>query len=86
MPKRVLIVEDEPVLRRQLVRHFQGLGAAVDSTAEPEEGAALIADGLAGGRHRDMVDHLRIREAGGTALDHLYVVTPADARRRLGLH
>ncbi len=41
--KRVLIVEDEPVLRRQLVRHFQGLGVAVDAAGEPEEGAALIA-------------------------------------------
>jgi DNA-binding response OmpR family regulator len=41
--KRILIVEDEPVLRRQLVRHFQGLGVAVDSAGEPEEGAALIA-------------------------------------------
>jgi DNA-binding response OmpR family regulator len=41
--KRVLIVEDEPVLRRQLVRHFETLGAAVDSAAEPEEGGALIA-------------------------------------------
>ena len=43
MAKRVLIVEDEPVLRRQLVRHFQGLGVAVDAAGEPEEGAALIA-------------------------------------------
>jgi DNA-binding response OmpR family regulator len=41
--KRILIVEDEPVLRRQLVRHFQGLGMAVDAAGEPEEGAALIA-------------------------------------------
>jgi DNA-binding response OmpR family regulator len=41
--KRVLIVEDEPVLRRQLVRHFQALGVSVDAAGEPEEGAALIA-------------------------------------------
>lgn len=27
MPKKVLIVEDEPVPRKQLVKHFQSLGA-----------------------------------------------------------
>jgi predicted butyrate kinase (DUF1464 family) len=36
-------------------------------------GAALIADGLAGGRFRPLVDALRLREAAGTVLDHLYL-------------
>lgn len=49
------------------------------------QGTALIADGLAGGRHRELVDTLAIREARGSVLDHLYVVTRAQARRRLGL-
>jgi len=49
------------------------------------QGAALIADGLAGGEQQALVAHLRIREAAGTVLDHLYVVSPAVARRRLGL-
>ena len=49
------------------------------------QGAALVADGLAGGTRRDLVDRLRIREATGTVLDHLHVITPAAARRRLGL-
>ncbi|WP_152051676.1 DUF1464 family protein [Tautonia marina] len=35
------------------------------------QGAALLADGLAGGRHADLVDSLRLREASGTALDGL---------------
>jgi predicted butyrate kinase (DUF1464 family) len=49
------------------------------------QGAALLADGLAGGARRDLVESLRIREATWTVLDHLYVISPADARRRLGL-
>lgn len=49
------------------------------------QGAALLADGLAGGRHARLVDALRLRHACGTALDHLFVVSQADARRRLGL-
>jgi hypothetical protein len=32
-----------------------------------------------------LVDRLGIREAAGTALDHLYVITPAAARARLGI-
>src|SRR5438128_362639 len=49
------------------------------------QGAALVADGLAGGRHRALVEAMAIRAARGTALDHLYVVPREAARRRLGL-
>src|ERR671914_728169 len=34
-------------------------------------GAAMLADGLAGGRYAPLVEGLRLREASGTALDHL---------------
>jgi predicted butyrate kinase (DUF1464 family) len=36
-------------------------------------GAALLADGLAGGRNAGLVDILRLRESSGSALDHLRV-------------
>jgi predicted butyrate kinase (DUF1464 family) len=49
------------------------------------QGAALIADGLAGGINAPLVDVLGLRRASGTILDHLYVVSPGEARRRLGL-
>jgi predicted butyrate kinase (DUF1464 family) len=49
------------------------------------QGAALLADGLAGGRSAPIVEALRIRDARGTVLDHLQVITPAAARRRLGI-
>jgi predicted butyrate kinase (DUF1464 family) len=49
------------------------------------QGAALIADGLAGGRSSALVETLGIREAAGTVLDHLYVIAPAAARARLGI-
>lgn len=49
------------------------------------QGAALIADGLAGGRHADIVAALRLGEARGTALDYLTVISPAIARERLGI-
>ena len=52
---------------------------------EAAQGAALIADGLAGGRNAPLVRTLGIREARGTVLDHLHVISPAAARQRLGI-
>jgi predicted butyrate kinase (DUF1464 family) len=40
---------------------------------EAAQGAALIADGLAGGQHEKLIDTMQLRSAGGTVLDHLYV-------------
>jgi predicted butyrate kinase (DUF1464 family) len=67
--------------RELTVAPLRGIGAVKHAA----QGAALIADGLAGGRHRDLVETMRIRHASGTVLDHLFVVSPAAARRRLGL-
>lgn len=52
---------------------------------EGAQGAAILADGLMDGMHRVLVETLGLREAQGSVLDHLYVVSPAAARRRLGL-
>ena len=64
------------------VRELSGFATV---TKQGAQGAALIADGLAGGRWAELVDTMRLREASGTALDHLSVITPARARERLGL-
>ena len=50
------------------VRRAAGLGLRAKAAAQ---GAALMADGLAGGRYRPLVERLRLREASGTTLDHL---------------
>src|SRR5205814_190274 len=49
---------------------------------EAAQGAALIADGLAGGANRALVERRAIREAPGSVLDPLYGV-PRDHPRRL---
>ena len=61
------------------------LSGAARTAKQGAEGAALMADGLAGGANYRVVDRLRIREARGTVLDHLLFVTPEAARRRLGI-
>jgi predicted butyrate kinase (DUF1464 family) len=74
-------------LRRALanvaaVRQLEGFALVAKQGAQ---GAALLADGLAGGRHEALVKRLRIGEAHGTVLDHLHLISVATARRRLAL-
>jgi predicted butyrate kinase (DUF1464 family) len=64
------------------VRLLAGFAARAKQGAQ---GAALLADGLAGGANRALVERLRIREAGGSVLDNLLFVSPMEARRRLGI-
>ncbi|MDP9265551.1 MAG: DUF1464 family protein [Chloroflexota bacterium] len=64
------------------VRRLQGYATVAKEAAQ---GAALIADGLAGGRHAVLTDVMGIRDASGTALDYLRIITPEIALRRLGL-
>jgi predicted butyrate kinase (DUF1464 family) len=52
------------------VRMAAGLGAHTKAAAQ---GAAVLADGLAGGRYAALVDRLGVRDASGSALDHLRV-------------
>ena|SRR5947207_1680742 len=83
-----------PGLQRELARRLAHsvIDPAVDALAgfakaasQAAQGAALIADGLAGGRLGKLVEVMGVRDAGGTALDHLHVITPAQARQRLGI-
>jgi predicted butyrate kinase (DUF1464 family) len=64
------------------VRPLDGFTPRVKEAAQ---GAALIADGLAGGAHRRVVDALRLRESRGTVLDHLYLAGADEVRRDFGL-
>jgi predicted butyrate kinase (DUF1464 family) len=47
-----------------------GLGTKASTAAQ---GAALIADGLAGGAFAPLAQRLRINQAAGCALDHLHL-------------
>ncbi len=85
---RVAGVRDELVRRLAAViadapvHVLTGFAATAKQSAQ---GAALIADGLAGGASAALVDALGIRDARGTVLDHLHVISPAAARARLGI-
>jgi predicted butyrate kinase (DUF1464 family) len=81
----------EPEIRQRLTADLADLGTVRVLTGfalrakQGAQGAALLADGLTGGRHAELVSRLRIREAKGTVLDHLVFIPPEAARQRLGL-
>ena len=52
---------------------------------EAAQGAAILADGLAGGRYRDLVARLRLREAAGSALDYLAIPGVEGVKAAYGL-
>ena len=78
-----------PAIRDQLGARLRSLApvVALEGFAQiakhAAQGAALIADGLAGGSRAAVVDRLGLRDAAGTALDSLYVISPERARRQL---
>jgi len=84
---RIASVRDELTRRLGAVAApaVQVLTGFASAALQAAQGAALIADGLAGGPSAPIVDALAIRQASGTVLDHLHVIAPAAARARLGL-
>ena len=60
------------------VRRVEGFARVAKEAAQ---GAALIAEGLAGGKHKPLVEVMELSETSGTALDHLYV-EGAEALRK----
>lgn len=83
-----------PGVRDELVRRIGDIDGALaveiltgfaSSGMQAAQGTALVADGLAGGSHTELVDTLGIREAHGTVLDHLFVTSREQAERTLGI-
>ncbi|MEM3736839.1 MAG: DUF1464 family protein [Candidatus Bathyarchaeia archaeon] len=49
------------------------LGRRAKNVKEGAEGAAVLANGIAGGRYSRLVDVMRLRESRGTIFDHIYL-------------
>jgi len=64
------------------VREVQGFAKNVK---ESSQGAALIADGLAGGNHRKLVEVLDIHGASGSVLDHIHLVKIDEMKKKYSL-
>lgn len=49
---------------------------------EAAQGAALIADGMAGGQYAGLVETMRLKEASGTVLDYIHVSQAEELKRK----
>ena len=61
------------------VRVLEGFKA---TSKKPAQGAALVADGIAGGPRRDLVEHMKIKEASGSVVDYVILSKWKEALRR----
>ena len=61
------------------------VGRFAQVSKEAAQGAALIADGLAGGQFKELVEVTKIRKATGTVLDHIYLPEADTLKRKYGL-
>ena len=64
------------------VRVVDGFASTAKHAAQ---GAALLAEGLAGGISRTLIDTLGLRDASGSVLDHLHVLDRSTAAHTIGL-
>jgi predicted butyrate kinase (DUF1464 family) len=77
-PREVLVagrLASVPGLLDALAERLAGIAPVRPALAvkTASRGAAILADGLAGGRHAPLVERMRLREARGGVLDHLRV-------------
>ncbi len=76
-----------PIVREELTRRLSGMAPVrrvqgiCEVAKEAAQGAALIADGMLGGRYADLVATMRLKEAQGTVLDYLHVSVADDLKR-----
>lgn len=68
----------EALFRYGKVRTVEGLAQIAKESAQ---GAALIADGLAGGEYKALVETMKIRNASGTVFDNIYLPNFGEVRK-----
>ena len=80
--ERLRGILEERLSRYAPVRRIRGLAGARISK-EAAQGYAIVAEGLAGGYFRDLVEHMSIPQARGTVLDWFIHPRLSQARERL---
>ncbi|MHC1623853.1 MAG: DUF1464 family protein [Candidatus Methanospirareceae archaeon] len=69
-----------PEIKEELIKRLSnyvdvrplGFLEGAEKTKETAQGYAMVADGLAGGTFKQLIEWMRINEAHGTALDYIY--------------
>ncbi len=66
------------------VRNLEGFPNA-KNVKEGAQGAALIADGLAGGKYEELINTMKIKEARGTVLDYIKLGVIDELKKEYGI-
>ena len=60
-------------------RRVEGISTEVKEAAQ---GAAILADGLVGGKYRELVENMKLREAKGTVLDYITLEAAINLKKK----
>jgi len=77
-----------PAIREELAQRLnrfapvRPISGIAETAKEAAQGAALIADGMAGGQFAELVETMRLKEARGTVLDYLHVSLVDELRQK----
>ncbi len=82
---RVPAIAEALASRMNRVAPVRPVAGFASNCKEAAQGAALIADGLAGGSNRALVEAMELRNARGSILDHLYVAGSDAVRGQFGM-
>ncbi len=79
---RIPAIRDELTARLSRFAPVRRVKGITQGAKEAAQGAALIADGLAGGQFSDLVQTMNLKEAQGTVLDYLHIRGAQELKRR----
>ncbi|MEM2955786.1 MAG: DUF1464 family protein [Nitrososphaerales archaeon] len=79
---KVKTIHDELSKRLSALGKVRRIDGFAKVAKEAAQGAALIADGLTGGQNKKLVDFMKIKEAKGTVLDHIYLKAMRELKHK----
>lgn len=79
---RIPAVREELADRLSRFAPVHRLSGIARVAKEAAQGAALIADGMAGGQYASLVETMRLKEASGTVLDYLHISLADELKRK----
>ena len=82
---RILHVSEELKERLEWIAPVKPVQGFSKEVKEAAQGAALIANGLAGGKYKELVDVMKLKKASGTALDYIHLEEAEQLKKRYGI-
>ncbi len=82
---RIKKVRDEISKRLSKVADVRYIEGFSNTIKEAAQGAAIVANGLAGGKYKKLVDNMKLRDAKGTVFDYIHLDVAEELKRKYGI-